>query len=225
MPVFPEEPEIHESIPGPGVPFPRESDAQAPRTPATSSASPVINPTTSPVVPGQAAAGPGPRPGPPRPAPPRAVQPTPRPVRTPRPAPAAGRPAPAVRYLSATVGEALERADEAVDELIESGRRPGEILVLTVGEPHPWQTHELTFGEERYWAQLTEGVDVFYADLVETRPTRREVVVLVVNDGSADRAAQAFRTALGHAGALLVVCGGPAPVGTATAARSRPARA
>ena len=211
MPVFPEEPEIHESIPGPGVPFPRESDAQAPRTPAASSASPVnpSNPRTT------VAAVPGPRPAPPRPAPPRAVKPgpPPRPARVPEPAPvpASRRPAPAVQYVAAPPGDALERADEAVDQLLESGRGPGDILVLTVGEPHPWQQHELSFGEGRYWAQLADGGDVFYADAALSRPARREVVVLVVNDSSADRAAQALRKALGHADALLIVCGEAVP--------------
>ncbi|WP_371484755.1 hypothetical protein [Kitasatospora sp. NBC_00315] len=232
MPVFPEEPDIHESIPGPGVPFPRESDAQALRTPAASSAFPVLNPTHSLGVATSVAATPGPRPGPPRPAPPRAARPgpPPPPVRATepgpaarRPAPAARRPAPAVRHVGATAGDALERADEMVDELLESGRKPGDILVLTVGEPHPWHTHELSFGEERYWAQLSEGADVFYADAAPARPVRREVVVLVVNDASADRAAQAFRTALGHADDLVVVCGGARPAGVTGAAEGRPA--
>ncbi|MFC8449994.1 hypothetical protein [Kitasatospora sp. NPDC057223] len=120
-----------------------------------------------------------------------------------------------MQYVAASPGDALERADEAVDQLLESGRGPGDVLVLTVGEPHPWQQHELSFGEGRYWAQLADGGDVFYADAALSRPARREVVVLVVNDGSADRAEQAFRKALGHAGALLVVCGGAGAAGAA----------
>ncbi len=130
-----------------------------------------------------------------------------------------------MQYLAASPGDALERADEAVDQLLESGRGPGDVLVLTVGEPHPWQQHELSFGEERYWAQLTEGDDVFYADAALSRPVRREVVVLVVNDGSADRAAQAVREALGHAGALLVVCGPAGAVGAQGTPETRAALA
>ncbi|MFJ6139683.1 hypothetical protein [Kitasatospora sp. NPDC092286] len=222
MPVFPEEPEIHESLPGPGVPFPRESDAQALRTPATGSAT-----TSVPSAAGAAPApGPGPRPTAPRPAPPRAARPgPPRPAQTPKPGPAPRRPAPAaprvaVQHVAATAAEALERADEAVDRLLDSGRSPGEILVLTVGGAHPWQQHELSFGEERYWAQLTEGGDVFYAEAGLTRPVRREVVVLVVNGGSADRAAQTYTKALGHAAALLVVCGDAGPAAGAPTGRS-----
>jgi DNA-binding MurR/RpiR family transcriptional regulator len=81
------------------------------------------------------------------------------------------------------------------------------VLVLTVGEAHPWQEHELSFGEERYWAQLTDGGDVFYADAAATRPLRRDVVVLVVNEGRSERVAAAARKALERAAKLLVVCG------------------
>ncbi|MGW4381490.1 hypothetical protein [Kitasatospora sp. NPDC004531] len=72
---------------------------------------------------------------------------------------------------------------------------------------HPWQEHELTFGEDRYWAQLTDGGDVFYADAATTRTLRRDVVVLVVNENHAERAATAARNALERAAKLLVVCG------------------
>ncbi|MFE4358986.1 hypothetical protein [Kitasatospora sp. NPDC056800] len=217
MPVFPEEPEIHESLPGPGVPFLRESDAQAPATAPTTVVAP------APV--------PGPRPAPPRPAPPRAARPGP-PQLVPKPGPAPRRPAPAeprveVQRIAATPAQAVERADDAVDLLLESGRNPGDILVLTVGEAHPWQQHELSFGEERYWAQLAEGGDVFYADAALTRPVRREVVVLVVNGGPSARAAEAYAKALDHATALLVVCGdaGPAAKGAAGTTPGRPGKA
>ncbi|MEV7774080.1 hypothetical protein [Kitasatospora sp. NPDC086791] len=226
MPVFPEEPEIHESLPGPGVPFPRESDAQALRAPATGGV-PTITPTTVAAP----ATVPGPRPAPPRPAPPRAARPGP-PRSVPKPGPAPRRPAAAapqveVRRIAATPAQALERADEAVDLLLDSGRDPAGILVLTVGEAHPWQQHELSFGEERYWAQLADGGDVFYADAALTRPARREAVVLVVNGGTPARAAAAYTEALGRATALLVVCGdaGPAAAEAAGAASGRPVTA
>ncbi|MFJ8435668.1 hypothetical protein ACIQ9P_30650 [Kitasatospora sp. NPDC094019] len=119
----------------------------------------------------------------------------------------------------------MDRADETVDRLLDGGREPGSVLVLTVGAAHPWQQHELSFGEERYWAQLAEGGDVFYADAELARPVRRAVVVLVVNGGSAERAAAAYAKALRHAEELLVVCGGtdPAVAGAALAAVGAPA--
>ncbi|MER8102189.1 hypothetical protein [Kitasatospora sp. NPDC094016] len=215
MPVFPEESEIHESLPGPGVPFPRESDAQALRAPANGGASSTAPTTVA------AAPVPGPRPAPPRPAPPRADRSGP-PRLIPKPSPAQRRsggaePQVEIQRVAATPAQALERADDAVDRLLDSGRNPGDILVLTVGEAHPWQQHELSFGEERYWAQLAEGGDVFYADVALTRPVRREVVVLVVNGGTAARAAEAHAKALGHTTALLVVCGDAGPVVTGAA--------
>ncbi|WP_051966624.1 hypothetical protein [Kitasatospora mediocidica] len=117
---------------------------------------------------------------------------------------------PTVQLLPSTPAAALDRADEAVDQLLESGRDPGDILVLTASTPHPWHQHELSFGEQHYWAQLAEGTDVFYADLATSRSFRREVVVLVLDGASAARATQALQKALTHAGALLLVCGATA---------------
>ncbi|MGW4898369.1 hypothetical protein ACWEQL_39940 [Kitasatospora sp. NPDC004240] len=156
-----------------------------------------------------------------------------------RPAAAAPQPVP-VQHVPAGAADALDRADGAVDRLLDSGRDPGDILVLTVGGAHPWAQHELSFGEARYWAQLAEGGDVFYADAffadalpsgeAPSRVARREVVVLVVNEGragsgraAAGRAAEAFDRALGHATALVVVCGDAGPAVTKAVAAGTPA--
>ncbi|MEV4616440.1 hypothetical protein AB0K43_28165 [Kitasatospora sp. NPDC049258] len=165
-----------------------------------------------------------PRPGPPRPAPPRPGPPA-QSAQIPKPG-RAGRPAepapPAVQLIAADPRQALERADEAVDALLEAGRDPGHILVLTIGQPHPWQRHEQSFGEAGYWAQLAEGGDVFYADAGTSRPLRREVVVLVGNDTDAGRTEKAIRKALGRATELLVVCGDAAATTAVLAAQGRP---
>ncbi|WP_236655202.1 hypothetical protein [Streptacidiphilus carbonis] len=124
----------------------------------------------------------------------------------------ASRPAPpAVEIQSVPAGAegALDRADDSVDLLLDAGRRPGEVLVLTTGEAHPWQQHEQSFGAERYWAQLDEGDDVFYAEAAQCRPVRREVVVLAVNGGSPTVARQALAAALERATRLVVLCGDP----------------
>ncbi|WP_441249982.1 hypothetical protein [Kitasatospora sp. McL0602] len=127
-----------------------------------------------------------------------------------------------VQLVPSSVLDAVERADDTVDSLLEAGRRPEDVLVLTVGEPHPWQQHELSFGEAGYWAQLTEGGDVFYADAATARPLRREVVVLVVNDSGAARVERAVKKAFDHVGALLVVCGEADRVRPLLPAGSRP---
>lgn len=100
-----------------------------------------------------------------------------------------------------------------MDLLLDSGRAPADILVLTTGELHPWATHELSFGEAAYWAQHEAGDDVFFvgaaaADRVRPRP----VVIVAVNGAVDDAATRVLATAQRSAGALLIVCGDPQPV-------------
>ncbi|MFI9345121.1 hypothetical protein ACIG0D_28230 [Streptomyces sp. NPDC052773] len=199
MPLIPEEPQIHESAQGPRA------------TPASGRTAPTPRPVPGP----RPAAPPRPgRPGPLRPAPP--VQRTPRDVAAPKPgpaAPAAPAPAPAtpqIQLIPASAEGALDAAEEAVDLLLESGRTPGDVLVITTGEPHPWAAHELSFGEAAYWAQHDARDDVFYADAaVAGRAASRPVVVVAVNGGSDSVVATALPLALSRAGALLIVCGDP----------------
>jgi hypothetical protein len=107
---------------------------------------------------------------------------------------------PQIQLIPASAEGALDAAEEAVDLLLESGRSPGEVLVITTGEPHPWAAHELSFGEAAYWAQHDAGDDVFYADASAAgRAASRPDAV----------AATALPLALGRAGALLIVCGDP----------------
>ncbi|WP_405722276.1 hypothetical protein OG607_11675 [Streptomyces sp. NBC_01537] len=207
MPLSSEEPQIHESVPGPRV-------APAAGRPA---------PTPRPVP------GPGPRPAAPRPAPPRGASgasarpgrpgPARGPVppqqqRSPRdgelsPAPADAAAAAQFQLIPAPADGAIDAADEAVDLLLDTGRAPGDILVLTTGEQHPWAAHELSFGETSYWAQYEAGDDVFYAGIDAERAKGRPVVIVAVNGGTDDTTAGTLPTAMARAGALLIVCGDP----------------
>ncbi|MET7974104.1 hypothetical protein ABZW44_13690 [Streptomyces mirabilis] len=197
MPLIPEEPQIHESAQGPRA------------TPASGRTAPTPRP-----VPGPRPAAP-PRPGRPGPVRPMPAQRTPREpvVATPgssAPAAAPTAATPQIQLIPASAEGALDAAEEAVDLLLESGRAPGEVLVITTGEPHPWAAHELSFGEAAYWAQHEAGDDVFYADAsVAGRAASRPVVVVAVNGGPDAAAATALPLALGRAGALLIVCGDP----------------
>nr|WP_168511890.1 hypothetical protein [Streptomyces sp. S1D4-11]QIY98721.1 hypothetical protein HEP87_38130 [Streptomyces sp. S1D4-11] len=197
MPLIPEEPQIHESAQGPRA------------TPASGRTAPTPRP-----VPGPRPAAP-PRPGRPGPVRPMPAQRTPREpvVATPGSSVPAAAPAaatPQIQLIPASAEGALDAAEEAVDLLLESGRAPGEVLVITTGEPHPWAAHELSFGEAAYWAQHDAGDDVFYADAsVAGRAASRPVVVVAVNGGPDAAAATALPLALGRAGALLIVCGDP----------------
>lgn len=213
MPLSPEEPQIPESAQGPRV------------TPASGR----ITPTPRPVPGPRPAAAPRPgRPGPARPTPP--AQRTSRepaakpgasapavsgssvaPAGVPAgPATDAGASVPQIQLIPAPVEGALDAAEEAVDLLLDSGRAPGEVLVITTGDPHPWATHELSFGEVSYWAQHDAGDDVFYADAAALdRAVSRPVVVVAINGGSEETAVGALPTALARAGTLLIVCGDP----------------
>jgi len=202
MPLIPEEPQIHESAQGPRV------------TPASGRTAPTPRPVPGPRP--AAPARPG-RPGPLRPAPP--VQRTSHDVATAKPgpsvpaAPAASVTASAttqIQLIPASASGALDAAEEAVDLLLDSGRAPGDVLVITTGEQHPWAAHELSFGEASYWAQHDAGDDVFYADAsVAGRAASRPVVVVAVNGGPDEAAATSLPLALTRAGALLIVCGDP----------------
>jgi hypothetical protein len=226
MPLIPEEPQIHESAQGPRVAPASGRTAQTPR--------PVPGP--------RPAASPRPgRPGPFRPTAPAqraphdapaavaatagAVKPGPSaapatPVPATPPAPVSEAPAtPQIQLIPASAEGALDAAEEAVDLLLESGRAPGEVLVITTGDPHPWATHELSFGEAPYWAQHDAGDDVFYADAAAvSRAGSRPVVVVAVN-GGADATAAVLPLALGRAGALLIVCGDPQQANSVLGAR------
>ncbi|MER6619682.1 hypothetical protein [Streptomyces sp. NPDC000931] len=188
MPLIPEEPQIHES-------------AQGPRTAPT----PRPVPGPRPAAPSR----PG-RPGPPRPAPPvqRASRDAAKPVPPGPPAPTAA--TPQLQLIPASAQGALDAAEEAVDLLLDSGRAPGDVLVITTGDPHPWATHELSFGEASYWAQHDAGDDVFYTDAkAAERAGARPVVVVAVNGGPESEAASALSVAHARAGTLLIVCGDP----------------
>ncbi|MEU6809422.1 hypothetical protein ABZ920_10520 [Streptomyces sp. NPDC046831] len=198
MPLLPEEPQIHESAQGPRA------------TPATGRTAPTPRPVPGP----RPAAPPRPgRPGPLRPAPP--VQRAPREGAAARPGPSrpaapAAPAAPQIQLIPAPVDGALDAAEEAVDLLLESGRAPGDVLVITTGEPHPWAAHELSFGEASYWAQHDAGDDVFYTDAaLASRAGSRPVVVVAVNGGPETAAATVLPLAHTRAGALLIVCGDP----------------
>ncbi|MGW8377286.1 hypothetical protein [Streptomyces sp. ODS28] len=195
MPLTPEEPQIHESVPGPRTTAGSTRTPQAPR-PAAS----VPGPRPSP-RPAQRADSKGPGSG--RPGTVRSGG-----ASSPRTAPSA--PTAQIQLVAATDETAVEAADDTVDKLLDDGREPGEVLVITTGEQHPWAQHELSFGEDAYWRQLADGEDVFCAHAAAIgRLTGRPVVVLAVNGGTDAEAAQALPAALEKAGAELIVCGNP----------------
>ncbi|WP_405573306.1 hypothetical protein [Streptomyces sp. NBC_01167] len=203
MPLIPEEPQIHESAQGPRA------------TPAAGRTAPTPRP-----VPGPRSMA-SPRPGHPGPG-------STRPAPTPRTHTSTGQPQaarsenrsqPQIQLIPAPADGALDAAEEAIDLLLDTGRAPGDVLVLTTGEQHPWAAHELSFGEATYWAQHDAGDDVFYAAATALgRASTRPVVVVALNGGTDEEAATALPAALAKAGALLIVCGDPKRINTALGA-------
>ncbi|CAM5609154.1 hypothetical protein [Streptomyces narbonensis] len=197
MPLTPEEPQIHESAQGPRATAAAGRPASTPRP-----------------VPGPRSAA-SPRPGRPVPGPARPAQPAPRPGVGQSPATGPEnrsdqRSTPQLQVIPAPADGALDAAEEALDLLLESGRAPGEVLVLTTGDQHPWTAHELSFGEAAYWAQQDTGDDVFFADATAVeRAAARPVVIVAVNGGDDETAARALPSAMARAGVLLIVCGEP----------------
>ncbi|KQX12761.1 hypothetical protein ASC82_16545 [Streptomyces sp. Root431] len=199
MPLTPEEPQIHESAQGPRATAAAGRPASTPRP-----------------VPGPRSAA-SPRPGSPVPGPARPAPPAPRPRPGAGQSPATGqenrsdqRSTPQLQVIPAPADGALDAAEEALDLLLESGRAPGDVLVLTTGDQHPWAAHELSFGEAAYWAQQDTGDDVFFADASAVEQAKvRPVVIVAVNGGSDETAARALPLAMARAGALLIVCGDP----------------
>ncbi|MEU3703510.1 hypothetical protein AB0E82_14565 [Streptomyces anulatus] len=215
MPLISEEPQIPESAQGPRV------------TPAAGRTAPTPRPVPGPrsaATPRPGRPGPGPaRPAPPaqrvHPAPAAPAAPVPAPAAPARPEPTENRSAPQIQLIPAPVAGALDAAEEAVDLLLESGRAPGDILVLTTGEQHPWAAHELSFGEAAYWAQHDAGDDVFFADVsAADRARSRPVVVVAVNDDADLTAARTLPVARDRAAALLIVCGDPQTINSALGA-------
>ncbi|MFE5793290.1 hypothetical protein ACFQ8C_12045 [Streptomyces sp. NPDC056503] len=191
MPLPPEEPQIHESAQGPSATAAAGRPAPTPRP-----------------VPGPRSAA-SPRPGAAHPGPP-----APRPVPGPpapksRPENRSGGDNPQLQLIPAPADGALDAAEEALDLLLDSGRLPGEVLVLTTGERHPWTAHELSFGETSYWAQQDVAEDVFFADAASVDRVAARPVVIVADNGGDDVLARALPVARSRAGVLLVVCGDP----------------
>ncbi|MFJ7060683.1 hypothetical protein ACIQVA_23690 [Streptomyces microflavus] len=197
--------------------------AQGPRVaPAAGRTAPTPRP-----VPGPRSAA-TPRPGRPGPGSARPTPPAQRAQPAPAPVPAApkgvpsrpeNRSAPQLQLIPAPADGALDAAEEAVDLLLESGRAPGDILVLTTGEQHPWAAHELSFGEAAYWAQQDAGDDVFFADASAVdRAKPRPVVVVAVNGDADGTVARALPVARERADALLIACGDPQTINSALGA-------
>ncbi len=121
---------------------------------------------------------------------------------------------PAVRLVSCQAEEAVERADEIVEELLERGWRPQDVALITTGSRHPVQVERFDESDpQEYWRAFWEDDDVFYGHVLGCKGLERRVVVLCVNDAQAkERAKEKLYVGLSRATDELAVVGDPAVI-------------
>jgi hypothetical protein len=106
--------------------------------------------------------------------------------------------------------EALDRADDAVDALLEEGWRPQDVALLTTGSRHPEQVQRQAAGQESYWASFWDDEQVFYGHVLGFKGLERSAVVLALNEEEpAERSRERLYVGLSRPRDQLVVCGDP----------------
>lgn len=115
-----------------------------------------------------------------------------------------------VRFVECSHDEALDRADDMVDQLIDQGWQPSDIAVLTTGHRHPEQKLRQEGGWQAYWDSFWDDDQVFYGHVSGFKGLERPAVILAVNEvPGRDRATERLYVGLSRARDLLVVCGDP----------------
>lgn len=116
---------------------------------------------------------------------------------------------PAVRLVACSPDEALDRADDAVDELLDDWR-PQDIALLTTGSRHPEQKERQDRGQDLYWESFWDEEQVFYGHVLGFKGLERRVVVLALNEKErTERSRERLYVGLSRARDQLVVCGDP----------------
>jgi hypothetical protein len=119
-----------------------------------------------------------------------------------------GREGTRVRFVQCATDEAVSRADDAVDALLDVWE-PHQIALLTTKNRHPEHVAQVErHGPVRYWDSYFEGEDVFYSSVSGFKGLERTCVVLAVNGFSAEaQAKEMLYVGLSRARSQLVVCG------------------
>jgi len=115
---------------------------------------------------------------------------------------------PPVRFRQSPAGDAVERADAAVDVLLDDWDG-GQIALLTTYHRHPVHAQAVEHrGQHGYWDDFFAEDDVFYGHVLGFKGLERQVVVLAV-DGFRDpaRAKEMLYVGLSRARTQLVVVG------------------
>jgi len=116
---------------------------------------------------------------------------------------------PPVRFVQAQPQDAVDRADAAVEALLDEDWDGGQIALLTTHHRHPVHVQAVEHrGQQGYWDDFFAGDDVFYGHVLGIKGLERQVVVLAV-DGFRDlpRAREMLYVGLSRARTQLVVVG------------------
>ena len=117
-----------------------------------------------------------------------------------------------VRFEACSSDDALGRAEEVVDGLIDDGWASEHVALLTTGRRHPIQKERQEEGHDLYWQGFWATDDIFYGHVLGFKGLERPAVVLAVNgfgQGGEERAREKLYVGLSRARDLLVVCGDP----------------
>lgn len=117
---------------------------------------------------------------------------------------------PDVRLVECAPGEALEHADDIIEDLLDVWR-PRDIALLTTGSRHPEQAERQALGQDEYWESFWDDDLVFYGHVLGFKGLERRVVVLALNEKApSERSRERLYVGLSRARDELVVCGDPA---------------
>jgi len=119
-----------------------------------------------------------------------------------------GREGTRVRFVSCATSDAVSRADDAVDALLDTWA-PQQIVLLTTKHRHPVHAEKVARdGDDAYWEDFFANDDVFYGTVSGFKGLERTCVVLAVNGFSAEaRAKEMLYVGMSRARSLLVVVG------------------
>jgi hypothetical protein len=115
---------------------------------------------------------------------------------------------PAVRFVQCASDDASDRADDAVDALLDEWD-PGKIVLLTTKRRHNLQREVVDgHGWAAYWDDFFAEREVFYGHVLGFKGLERPCVVLAVNGfKQPERAREMLYVGLSRARTQLVVCG------------------
>jgi len=120
---------------------------------------------------------------------------------------------PSVRFIEASdPDDALGKADDEIDRMLDDGWRPENVMLLTTGHRHPVQMERTgeDDDQEKYWRTYWEDDDVFYGHVLGCKGLERRAVVLCVNESTIrDRARERLYVGMSRATDELVVIGQP----------------